>query len=494
MKLQELTQNVNIVSIHADTEMEISGVSYDSRNVREGELFVAVKGFTSDGHDFIDDVISKGAACIISEKPLEQSIPHIVTSSSRRALASTAAAWFNYPAKRLKVVGVTGTNGKTSVTNLIKHTIEVMTGSKVGLIGTNGNFIGDRELPTELTTPESYEMQKILEKMVLEGCSYVVMEVSSHALALDRVYGIDFEVGIFTNLSPDHLDFHGTMDEYAKAKSLLFTMCKNSAINVDDSYSDVMLNACAGHTMTYAINCSTADLVGKDIRLYADKSKFTALLASKICRCEINIPGLFSVYNALSAIAATTLLGFDITETAPTLLSCSGIKGRAEVMPLGKEYTVIIDYAHTPDALENIIKAVRETAKGKIFTLFGCGGDRDKAKRPLMGKVAVELSDEVIITTDNPRTEKPENIIGEIVAGVGETNTPYTVIVNRKEAICQTIDRLGESDVLILAGKGHETYQIIGTTKINFDDREIVTEHLKSQRIESRKIVIEDLD
>ncbi|MCL2221028.1 MAG: UDP-N-acetylmuramoyl-L-alanyl-D-glutamate--2,6-diaminopimelate ligase [Oscillospiraceae bacterium] len=494
MKLKDLTQNVNIVSSHADADMEIRGVAYDSRNVLAGELFVAVKGFSSDGHDFIDDVLEKGAACIISEMPLDDSIPHIVTGSSRKALAAVAAAWFDFPARKISVVGVTGTNGKTSVTNLIKHIIESCTGNKVGLIGTNGNFIGGRELPTQLTTPESYEMQKILEKMVLEGCSHVVMEVSSHALALDRVHGIEFEVGVFTNLSPDHLDFHGTMDEYAKAKALLFPMCKNSAINIDDSYSDVMLNACAGNTMTYGIDNGNADLVGKDVRLYADKSKFTALLDTKICRAEINIPGLFSVYNALSAIAAAALLGFDITDTAPTLLSCGAIKGRAEVMPLGKEYTVIIDYAHTPDALENIITAVRETAKGKVYTLFGCGGDRDKAKRPLMGKIATLLSDEVVITTDNPRTEEPESIINEIVSGIGETDTPFSVIVNRKEAICETLDKLGVSDVLILAGKGHETYQIIGTTKIDFDDREVVIGHLKSKRIESRKIVVEDLD
>jgi len=494
MKLKDLTQNLNIISMNADAEMDISGVAYDSRNVLAGELFIAIKGFASDGHDFIDDVLRKGAACIICEKPLDKSIPHIVTESSRKALAATAAAWFDYPARKLGVVGVTGTNGKTSVTNLIKHIIESCTGNKVGLIGTNGNFIGERELPTQLTTPESYEMQKILEKMVLEGCSHVVMEVSSHALALDRVHGIEFEVGVFTNLSPDHLDFHGTMDEYARAKALLFPMCKSSAINIDDSYCRVMLDSCTGNVMSYGIDSSTADLVGKDVRLYADRSKFTVFLASKICRAEINIPGLFSVYNALSAIAAAALLGFDITVTAPTLLSCSGIKGRAEVMQLGKEYTVIIDYAHTPDALENIIKAVRETAKGKIYTLFGCGGDRDKAKRPLMGEIATRLSDDVVITTDNPRTEEPESIINEIVAGIGDSVTPYTVIVNRKEAICQTLDRLSKSDVLILAGKGHETYQIIGTTKIDFDDREVVTGHLKSKRIESRKIVVEDLD
>jgi len=494
MTLKTLIQKVNILNSFADLEMDISGVSYDSRNVREGELFIAIKGFTTDGHDYIDDVLEKGAACIISEKRLDTAIPHIVTDSSRKALASTAAVWFDYPAKKLKIVGVTGTNGKTSVTNLIKHAIEATTGTKVGLIGTNGNFIGDRELPTELTTPESYEMQKILDKMAIEGCSYVVMEVSSHALALDRVYGIEYEVGVYTNLSPDHLDFHGTMDEYAKAKALLFTMCKNNAINIDDSYSDVMLGASAGNVMTYAIDNVTADLVGKDVRLSADKSQFTALLIGKICRVQINIPGLFSVYNALSAIAATTLLGFDVAEIAQTLLTCNGIKGRAEVMPLGKEYTVIIDYAHTPDALENIIKAVRETAKGKIYTLFGCGGDRDKAKRPLMGKVAVDLSDEVVITTDNPRTEDPKSIIEQIVAGVGGTNTPYTVITDRRDAICQTLDRLAALDVLILAGKGHETYQIIGTTKFDFDDREVVTEYLKSKRVESRKERVEDLD
>ena len=494
MKLKNLLEKVDIINNCADMEMEINGVGHDSRAIRTGELFIAIRGYESDGHDYIDSAVQQGALCVICEEAPEIVIDYVMVADSRKALAAISSAWFGYPAEKMKVVGVTGTNGKTSVTNLIKHVIENCSGSKVGLIGTNGNFIGERELPTALTTPEAYEMQKIFDKMALEGCEYVVMEASSHALFLNRVHGIEYDVGVFTNLTPEHLDFHKTMEEYAFAKSLLFSSCRRAAINIDDPYAQVMIENCSGTVMTYAIEDSSAALVGKDVKLYTDKTEFCMLEVGKISRVELQIPGMFSVYNALAATAASVLLGFDTEDVTPALFSCPGVKGRAEVLPLGMDSTVLVDYAHTPDALENIIKAVRGFAKGRVVTLFGCGGDRDKTKRLLMGKIALELSDFTVITTDNPRTEDPQAIIDDILKGTQEVDSPYKVIKDRREAICFALDDQKPGDVLILAGKGHETYQILGKEKIHFDDREVVAEHLKRKRVESRKQVIENLD
>jgi len=494
MTLEKLLKNVDIIEINADTQIDVTGICYDTRAILNGELFIAIKGYKTDGHNYIAEAVKKGAACIICQEPPEMSVPYVIVKDSRKVLALASAAWFGYPASKLKLVGVTGTNGKTSVTNLIKHIIEKSSDSKVGLIGTNGNFIGDRELPTELTTPESYEMQKLLEKMVVEGCEYVIMEASSHALYLSRVYGIEYDVGVFTNLTPDHLDFHNTMDEYANAKALLFKSSKKSAINIDDDYSDFMISNSAGEVMSFAVNNSNADLVGKDIKLQADRIEFCIIGVGSINRVELPIPGMFSVYNALASIAATVLLGLDLEKVAPSLQSYGGVKGRAEIVPTGHDYTVIIDYAHTPDALENIINTVRGFSKGRVVTLFGCGGDRDKAKRPLMGKIATDLSDYVIITSDNPRTEEPCEIINGILEGIDPSYTSLQVIENRREAIGRALEDLCQDDVLIIAGKGHETYQILGTEKIHFDDREVVAEHVKKIRVESRKQTVEDLD
>jgi len=494
MKLKKLLEKVDVIENHSDIEMSISGICYDTRAIRNGELFVAIRGFETDGHKYIANAVQNGASCIICEEAPDVSTPYIIVEDSRKALAAISAVWFDYPATKMKLVGVTGTNGKTSVTNLIKHIIEECSASKVGLIGTNGNFIGDRELATEHTTPESYEMQKLLDKMVVEGCEYVVMEVSSHALQLSRVYGIEYDVGIFTNLTPDHLDFHGTMEKYALAKALLFENCKISVINMDDEYAPIMTGHAAGAVMTYSINDVTVDLVGKDVKLQVDKVDFCVVAVGSINRVELPIPGLFSVYNALASIAATVLLGFDIDNIAPALKSYLGVKGRAEVVPTGHDYTILVDYAHTPDALENIIKTVRGFAVGRVITVFGCGGDRDKQKRPLMGKIATELSDLTIITTDNPRTEDPSEIISEIVSGVNDLKSIYKVIECREKAICSALDELKSGDVLIIAGKGHETYQIVGNEKHHFDDREVVTEHLRKLRVDMRKESVEDLD
>jgi UDP-N-acetylmuramoyl-L-alanyl-D-glutamate--2,6-diaminopimelate ligase len=366
------------------------------------------------------------------------------------------------------------------VTYLIKHIIEQVTGSKVGLIGTKGNMIGEREMNAERTTPESFEIQDLLGMMVREGCQYAVMEVSSHALYLDRVHGIEFEVGVFTNLSPDHLDFHDSMDEYAEAKALLFANSKCAAINIDDEYSRIMTREARGPVHTYALMNNTADLVAKSVRLSADKVEFCALMIGELNRVVLNIPGVFSVYNALSAISASILLGFDIANVAAALKTCGSVKGRAEVVPTDTDFTVLIDYAHSPDALEKIIKAVRGFAPGRVVTLFGCGGDRDRKKRPLMGSIAVAHSDYVIVTSDNPRTEEPGAIINDILAGINNTKTPHKIIENRREAIYWALENSLPGDVLVLAGKGHETYQIFGKEKRHFDEREVVADYFQN--------------
>ena len=494
MTLDKLLEKVEIVSVKADVDINIPGICYDTRVIRTGELFIAIRGYIKDGHEFIEEAVNKGAACVLCEETPVISVPHIIVKDARKALAAVSAVWFGYPAKKLKLIGVTGTNGKTSVTNLVKHIIENCSDSKVGLIGTNGNFIGDRELYTEHTTPESYEMHKLFDKMVFEGCQYAVMEVSSHALYLKRVYGIEYDAGIFTNLTPEHLDFHGTMEEYSEAKSILFKNSRNSVINADDPYAGLMIKNSVGPVATYSVNDNSADLIGKDIRLQADKIEFCAVKNSSINRVELPIPGMFSVYNALASIATAALFGFEIEKVISALKSYEGVRGRAEVVYTGLDYTVLIDYAHTPDALENIITAVRGYAGNRVITVFGCGGDRDKTKRPLMGRIATGLSDYTVITSDNPRTEEPHMIIEEIVSGIPAENTAYIKIENRREAICHALDILQTGDVLIIAGKGHETYQILGNEKIHFDDREIVAEHIKNLRTENRKRQLENLE
>jgi len=477
MILKKLIEKIDTAIIAADTNIEIHGVSYDTRTLRAGEIYVAIKGYEHDGHKYIGEAVRKGAVCILCEETPAVTTPYILVKDSRRALAAVSAAWFRYPASGLRLIGVTGTNGKTTVTYLIKQVIEKCIGAKVGLIGTNINMIGGRELPAERTTPESYELQELLRMMVDEGCQYAVLEVSSHALQLHRVHGIEFEVGVYTNLSPDHQDFHMSMENYAHIKSRLFKQCRYAVINIDDEYAHVMVESALRPVMTYSVKEDAADLVGKDIKLLMDRVEFCTLAIGSLNRTVLRIPGLFSVYNALAAISAVMLLGVDIERAAAVMQTCKGVKGRAEVVPTGGDFTVLVDYAHTPDALENIIRTARGFAKGRVITLFGCGGDRDIKKRPLMGEIAVKHSNFVVVTSDNPRTEEPGAIISDILGGIKSTNTPYQVIENRREAIYWALENALPGDVLILAGKGHETYQVLGKNKTHFDEREVVAEY-----------------
>lgn len=481
MKLKALLNGIILKEFDADMELDIKGISFDSRSTSEGDLFVAIKGYESDGHQFMNAAVEKGAVCVLCEEKPADGVPYVLIENTRRDLSVASANWFGNPALDLKIIGVTGTNGKTTTSNLMKSIIEKCSGAKVGLIGTNHNMIGDEILPTERTTPESYQIQELFRKMADAGCAYAVMEVSSHALYLDRVYGVMFEVGVFTNLTPDHLDFHRTMEEYGKAKALLFRQSRYGVINLDDKYAPIMLDAATCPVYTYSVNQDSADLVAKRVKLFADKVEFCALTIGSLQKVELGIPGLISVYNALSSITAAVALGFDMEKITDALRTCVGVKGRAEVVPTGRDFTVIIDYAHTPDALENIIKTFREVTAGRLVTLFGCGGDRDATKRPVMGDIAARLSDFVIVTSDNPRTEVPGNIINDILAGMQGTKTPYIVIENRREAIGWAIQNALPGDIVILAGKGHETYQIFGKEKVHFDEREVVAEFLSGK-------------
>ena len=484
MKLSELLNGVEITKLNAAEELEIGDIRYDSRAVRPGDAFVAVRGFETDGHKYIDAAYKNGASVVICEEAPMEDGAYVLTPDTRRALALCSRNFFGVPASEMRIIGVTGTNGKTTSTMLLKHFLED-NGEKVGLIGTNQNMIGDTVVPTERTTPESYELQKLFHEMADAGCTCVVMEVSSHSLVLERVAGIEFELGVFTNLTQDHLDFHKTMEEYARCKALLFRQSKKAVINMDDEWAPFMIKSAqdAGCSVfTFAENHDEADLVAKDIKLSARDVRFCAVMTGDIKRVSLNIPGRFSVYNALGVIASGVVMGYSLDSCVSSLATAEGVKGRVEVVPTDGDYTILIDYAHTPDALENVIKSIKEVAQGRTVILFGCGGDRDRTKRPIMGKIAVDNADLVIVTSDNPRTEEPEAIIADILEGVKNAETPVKVIADRTEAIHWAIDNHHSGDVIILAGKGHETYQIVGRTKHHMDEREIVAEYLEKRK------------
>lgn len=479
MKLRELIKNLSIIEMNADAELEISGVSYDSRKTEKGDMFVAIRGFEADGHKFIPKAVENGAAVILCEEKPSCDIPYVLVSDSRYGLAIVSRDFFGDPASEMTMIGITGTSGKTSSSYLIKHMLESKLDAKVGLIGTNGNMIGDEFLYTEHTTPESYELHKLFRHMADSGCTHVVMEVSSHSLTLERVAGIHFDVALYTNLSQDHLDFHGTMEEYAAAKRKLFSMCSIGCFNLDDAWADFMRDGASCRTMTFSTEKNEADLVAKDIRLTADGVRFASVSGDEISMTKLGIPGMFSVYNALGTMSVGLALGLSLADCSDAMSSAKGVKGRLEIVPTGRDFSVVIDYSHKPDALEKVLKTLKPVTRGRLIALFGCGGDRDKLKRPIMGRIAADNADLVVVTSDNPRTEDPDEIIREIVAGMKDKRTPTKVICDRREAIAWAIDNAAPGDVLLLAGKGHEDYQVVGHEKHHMDEREIVADCLK---------------
>ncbi|HWS41517.1 MAG TPA: UDP-N-acetylmuramoyl-L-alanyl-D-glutamate--2,6-diaminopimelate ligase [Pseudoflavonifractor sp.] len=474
MQLERLLAGVKLLADHTDRDIRISGICYDTREIEPGNLFVALPGYKTDGHRYIHEALDKGAAAVVCQRPPEGKGPWLVVPDARAALARLSANWFGHPARELCVVGVTGTNGKTTTTYLMKSVLEQVLKAKVGLIGTNQNMIGEEVLPAHRTTPESYEVQKLLREMVDAGCSHAVMEVSSHALVLRRVDEIFFRVGVFTNLTQDHLDFHGTMERYRDAKGLLFARSAAAVLNLDDEAGVHYAQTAPCKVFTYSERKDAADLTAKNLRLFPDRVEFEAVAVGAISRVRLPIPGGFTVYNALGVIACCMALGLELGAVAEALGRAQGVKGRIEVVPAAADYTVLIDYAHTPDALENILTTVRDFTKGRLICLFGCGGDRDRTKRPVMGGIASSLADLCIVTSDNPRTEEPGAIIAEILGGMKEGGAPYLVEPDRRSAIRMALAEARAGDVVVLAGKGHETYQEIDGVQHHLDEREEV--------------------
>ena len=456
-------------------DFEVSGVFCDSRRVVKDSIFVCIVGSAMDGHNFAKSAYDAGAGAIVCERDLGLD-NQIIVENSKQVYAQLCAGYFDNPAKKLKLVGVTGTSGKTSVTYILKNLLEAQ-GKKVGLIGTIQNIIDKEVLPAKNTTPDAYELQSLLSLMHKAGCEYVVMEVSSHALDQNRVFGLEFECAIFTNLTQDHLDYHITIENYLQAKLKLFKMSKLAIVNVDDEYAHKVISACDCPVVTFSAERNEADYTAKGIKFLPTTVGYEFVTNNNIGRVKISTPGIFSVYNSMAAGIAAINLGIEFADVISSLSQVSGVKGRVELVPCDKDFSIIIDYAHTPDEIENVCSMFNKIKTGRLVTLFGCGGDRDKTKRPIMGEIASRLSDFVIVTSDNPRSENPATIINEILVGMNK-KTPYKVIENRAKAIEYAILNAKKDDIILLAGKGHETYQVLNTGTIHFDEREVIKEVL----------------
>lgn len=475
MNWKELLEGVPCKLVQEGAVQDITGVYYDSRTVEPGGLFVCIEGFQTDGHKYIPSALEKGAVALVCAYPVQdvpENVTVILAENTRRALAMISAHFYGNPSRKMRMIGVTGTNGKTTTTYLMKSILD-KAGRKVGVIGTIENRIGDKVLPSSRTTPESRELQALLEEMRTEGVTDVVMEVSSHSLDLCRVDGIVFEAAIFTNLTQDHLDYHKTMENYRAAKGLLFERAKKSVINMDDAAGAYMAERSSGEVLSFGVE-NAVDLTAENISITAEGTSFDMIWQEKRVPVKLHTPGRFSVYNALGAAGACLMLGVPLETIVEGLTENSGVSGRFQTIRSRKGCQAVVDYAHTPDGLENVLKTAREFAKGRIITVFGCGGDRDKTKRPIMGETAGRLSDYCLITSDNPRTEDPLEIIKEVEAGVQKTDCPYEKLADRREAICRAVALAGSGDVILIAGKGHETYQIFPDRTIHFDDVEEV--------------------
>lgn len=467
----------NLISTTSNLgDINITGITCDSREVKEGYAFVCINGWKMDGHDFANKANESGAAVIIAERDLGLS-NQLVVEDTHIAFATMSANWFDNPAKKIKLIGVTGTNGKTSVTYMIKAALE-QCGEKVGLIGTIQNMIGDQTLASKNTTPSAYELNSLLDLMVKSGCTCAVMEASSHALDQKRIYGMEFEVAVFTNLTQDHLDYHQTMDNYLEAKRTLFGMCKTAVINADDKYAGRIMRNLSCKIVTVSAENDNSVYSAKSIKYRPDGVNYQLVGYGTINPIKLKTGGKFSVYNSMSAVVTCLEMGYAPEQVAPAIAALDGVKGRAEVVPCDKDFTIIIDYAHTPDGLENILNTFKDCEKNRLIAVFGCGGDRDKDKRPKMGRTAAKLADFVIVTSDNPRTEAPASIIDDILMGMKNISTPYIVIEDRIEAIKYAIANAKTGDIIVLAGKGHETYQILADKTIHLDEREVVAEAL----------------
>lgn len=482
MKLKAILNGIDGLKAKGNLDIDVTSIADDSRKVKKDGMFVAIKGFETDGHKYIRSAIENGAKVVVIEEgatlkksDITDDVTIIMAPNTRIALAKVACNFYDNPSSKFNLIGITGTKGKTTTTFMVKSILEKH-GQKVGLIGTVSNYIGDKNLgESTRTTPESLELQELFSQMVKEKVDTVVMEVSSQSLKLHRVDGCNFNIGVFTNFSEDHISEkeHPDMEDYFNSKLKLFNMCKIGFINADDFHVakvKKLIKDC--DIKTYGID-NTADLLAKDITVTNSSVDFKVKIGTRNERVKTGIPGRFSVYNSLAAISIASRFGISADEIKEALLDVK-VPGRSELVPNKKELTIMIDYAHSPESLQNILSAVKSYTRGRVISVFGCGGDRDHGKRPQMGEISGNIADFTVITSDNPRTEKPEDIVNQIEEGTKKTKGKYIVVVDRIEAIKYAINMANKNDIIVLAGKGHETYQEINGKKHPFDEREII--------------------
>ena len=484
MKLHKLLSYLHPFVPYNGDNPEIAAIHNDNRKVEPGSLFICIKGYTFDGHDFAHSAVGKGAAAILAERDLPVNVPVIVVKDTYRAMAVLADAFYGQPSHKMNLIGITGTNGKTTTSHLIEK-IFSDAGRKTGLIGTMYTKIGDQTFEVKNTTPESLTLQKTFKQMVDNGVDTAVMEVSSHALVYGRVHGCDYNVAVFTNLTQDHLDYHKTMDEYRRAKGLLFSQLGNSfdhhhpkfaVLNADDAASEEYMKSTAAHVVTYGID-QPADIKAVNLSITASGTVFDLLTPYGIQNISMQLIGKFSVYNVLASVAAALASGIQLSQIIKSIEEVKGVPGRFELVDAGQDFAVIVDYAHTPDSLENVLMTIKQFAEKKIILVVGCGGDRDRTKRPLMAQIACEYATHPIFTSDNPRSEDPGQIIRDMENGV--MGKEFKSIIDRKEAIVYAVDMARKGDVILIAGKGHETYQQIGNRVFDFDDRSVAKDAIQ---------------
>lgn len=498
MYLEELVRPLAIYRATGDLNTEIKGIEIDSRQVKPGDLFIALKGFSVDGHQYVAQAVEKGAAAVLVEKSISNlSVPVIEVTDTRKALAVLATKFYRYPTEELKLIGITGTNGKTTTAYLIEQLL-TDAGHKTGVIGTIQMKVGEKRFPIKNTTPDILDLQRSFRMMRDEGCEYSVIEASSHALALGRTWGSQFHIGVFTNLTQDHLDFHETMEKYKEAKGLLFSQLGNrygdtpedhayAVLNADDHVSAYYAQITPAQVITYGID-KGADVQAKHIQISSEGMEFELHTFRGIRQVKTKLIGKFNVYNLLAAIATALIEGISLDQITDSISKIAGVNGRFEPVVAGQPFTVIVDYAHTPDSLENVLRTIREFAGKRVTCVVGCGGDRDRGKRPLMAQIAARYSDWSVFTSDNPRTEDPEAILRDMVSGVQDEDlNEYTVIPDRREAIHVAIEKAKPGDIILIAGKGHETYQEIHGVRYDFDDRLVAREAIiKCQQSEAK--------
>jgi UDP-N-acetylmuramoyl-L-alanyl-D-glutamate--2,6-diaminopimelate ligase len=492
MNLYELSKQLIISRIVGDGSVNVAGLEADSRRVTPGTLFFCLPGHTVDGHDFAGQAEERGACALVVSRELPTGLPQLLVPDTRLALAVLADYFYGHPSRQLRPIGVTGTNGKTTTTYLLEK-IWTDAGINAGVIGTIETRYGGKSFPMSSTTPDVLELQRIFRSMADAGTQRCAMEVSSHALEQGRVKGVRFRAAVFTNLTQDHLDYHGTMEAYEAAKGLFFSRLGNdyappgerafAVLNADDEASGRFARLTAAEVITYGID-REAIFRAKDVKITPRGTEFTLVCPEGERTVRLRLLGKFNVYNALAALAAAYGEGISVEHAAASLEKVPGVPGRAEAVDEGQPFAVVVDYAHTPDGLENILRTVRELAEGRVICVFGCGGDRDRTKRPKMGKIASLLADVLIVTSDNPRTEDPIAIMKDIEAGIREAGTEesrYTMIADRRQAIEKAVEMASAGDVVLIAGKGHETYQIIGGVIHDFDDRLVARAAIRSR-------------